>query len=121
MRQQITVFFFRWVANSISLAIAVWLNLISINGQTMALLLAAILLAVLNALLKPLLIIISLPLIAITLGFFLIIVNGIVIYTLSFVYPPLEITNFINAMVAGIIVGLVNYIVTITYERLTDS
>jgi uncharacterized membrane protein YvlD (DUF360 family) len=42
-------------------------------------------------------------------------------YLLSVLYSPIDITNFWYAMVAGIVIGLVNYIVTITYERFVSN
>ena len=117
MTNQFIQFISRWVANSLGLAAATALNILTINGGLLFLIVSGLLLALLNAIIKPILIIISLPLIAVSLGFFLIIINGIVVFILNAIYPPLTIQNFLYAMVAGIIVGLVNYIVTIVYER----
>ncbi len=117
MTNQFIQFITRWVANCLGLAVATTFNIIMINGGVRFLIVSGLLLALLNAIIKPILIIISLPLIAVSLGFFLIIINGIVVYLLNVIYPPLYIHNFWYAIVAGIIVGLVNYIVTIVYER----
>lgn len=117
MQKQLLQFISRWAANSLGLAASTAIGIITLTGGVRYILISGLLLALLNALVKPLLIIISLPLIAISLGFFLIVINGIVMYLLSLIYSPLEIDNFWMAMVAGIIIGLVNYIVTITYER----
>ena len=117
MVQQLLQFISRWAVNCLGLAIATALNIISINGGIKFLVVSGLLLALLNAIIKPILIIVSLPLIAISLGFFLIIINGLIVFLLNAIYPPLDIQNFWYAMVAGIIVGLVNYIVTIVYER----
>ena len=117
MAKQILTLFTRWVANSLGLWLAVYWGLIAINGGSQSYIIAALLLAVLNALLKPLLIILTLPLIAITLGFFLIVINAVVIYVLSLFYNNLVLDSFLYTMLAGIVVGLVNYIVTILFER----
>jgi putative membrane protein len=121
MLKQLAQFLTRWAANCLGLAAAVALNILSISGGARYLVVSGLLLALLNAVIKPILIIVSLPLIALTLGFFLIIINGLVVYVLSIMYPPMEIQNLWFAMVAGIIVGLVNYIVTIVYERFTTN
>ncbi len=115
--QQFIQFMSRWIANCLGIAAATALNIISISGGIKFLIISGLLLALLNAVIKPILIIISLPLIAVSLGFFLIIINGLIVFILNIIYPPLDIQNFWYAMVAGIIVGLVNYIVTIVYER----
>jgi len=121
MRKQFILFLTRTAANYAGLAISAYAGILTINGGVRTYIIGALLLAVLNAIVKPLLIIISLPLIAVTVGLFLIIINGVVLYILSFLYLPLEINNFWWAMVAGIVIGLVNYIVTIIYERLVSD
>lgn len=121
MLKQLAQFISRWAANSIGLIICSAIGIISIADSWTYVAISAFLLAVLNAIIKPLLIIVSLPLIALSLGFFLIVINGIIMYLLSILYSPIDITNFWYAMVAGIVIGLVNYIVTITYERFVSN
>jgi putative membrane protein len=117
MFKQILTLLTRWVANSLGLWLAVYWGLIAINGGSKSFIIGGLLLAILNALLKPLLIILTLPLIAVTLGFFLIVINAAVIYVLSLFYSSLILDSFLYTMLAGIVVGLVNYIVTIIFER----
>jgi putative membrane protein len=121
MIKQLAQFISRWAANCIGLVVCSVIGIITIDDSFIYLIISGVLLAVLNAVIKPLLIIISLPLIALSLGFFLIVINGIIMYLLSILYSPIEITNFWFAMVAGIVIGLVNYIVTITYERFVSN
>jgi putative membrane protein len=121
MIKQFAQFVSRWAANSIGLIICSAVGIISVTNSWAGVAISAFLLAVLNAIIKPLLIIVSLPLIALSLGFFLIVINGLIMYLLSVLYSPIDITNFWYAMVAGIVIGLVNYIVTITYERFVSN
>ena len=121
MLKQLIQFISRWVVNSLSLTLCAYLTIVDVSGGVASFVIAGLLLAILNAVIKPMLIIFSLPLIALTLGFFLIIINGLVMYLLSLLYDPLVFQNFWYAMVAGIVIGLVNYIVTILYERLVSN
>ena len=118
MLQQLIVLLIRWLANASGLWLAQYLNLLTYGSSLFNLLLAALILAILNALLKPLLIIFTLPAIALTLGFFLIIINGVIIWLLDLLYKPLNVSSFWAAVLAGIVVGLVNYIVTIVMEAI---
>jgi putative membrane protein len=102
----------------LAILLCVTIGVIQIDGSWWNAFIFAILLAAINAVLKPFIIIFTLPIIAFTLGFFLIVINGILIYILSLVYGPINISNLWYAIVAGIVVGLLNYIVTIMYERL---
>jgi len=81
------------------------------------LVLSALLLSVINALLKPLLMVISLPFIALSLGLFTVVVNGALIWLVSVLVGPFTVGNFTGAVLAGLIIGLLNYILTIILDR----
>lgn len=73
--------------------------------------LAGLVFSIVNAVLKPVVVILSLPAILLTLGLFTLVVNGLMVYvSLAFV-PDLSMT-FFNSILAGIILSLVNYIVS---------
>jgi len=74
-------------------------------------------LAIVNAIIKPLVVILSLPAILLTLGLFMIIINGLMVLLVSKLYSPLHVTNFFAAIVAGMVIGLVNYLVTTILEE----
>lgn len=74
-------------------------------------LLTGFVLSLVNVLLKPLLIILSLPAILLTLGLFTLIVNGFVVYLAAILVPGLQI-DFWPAVLAGMIISLINYVLT---------
>lgn len=78
---------------------------------------AGLILALLNAIIKPFLVIISLPAILFSLGIFMIIINGFMVFIASRLYHPLHITNFWSAIFAGMVIGLVNYLVSKVIEK----
>lgn len=73
--------------------------------------------AVVNAIIKPLVILLSLPAILFSLGLFMIVINGLMVMLVSKVYSSLHVTNFGAAMLAGMVIGLVNYLVTTILEE----
>lgn len=85
---------------------------ISYGSRGEAIVIAGLVLAIINALLKPVLVIFSLPALLVSLGLFMVIINGVTVYIASKLYTPLHITNFWAAVFAGIIIGMVNYLVT---------
>lgn len=107
-------FVIRWLVSSLGLWIAAGLlaGRLSYNGSLEVILIAGLVLAIINTLIKPLLVIISLPAILVTLGLFMIIINGLTVYITSRLYPSLHLSSFLAAILAGIIVGLVNFLVT---------
>lgn len=121
MGKQIVKLIARWAANSLGLWAASFLGLLSLSGGAKSYIIAGLILALLNAVLKPILIIFTLPIIALTLGLFLIIINAIILYVLSIFFSSLVLDSFIYTMLAGIVIGLVNYIVTFMFERLIDN
>lgn len=114
MRQLVIRFLIRWFASSLGLWLAAELlsSHISVGSTFGAVLAAGFLLAAINTVLKPLLIVLSLPALLLTLGLFMLIINGGTVYLVSLLYPPLHITSFWAAVFAGIVIGLVNYMVT---------
>lgn len=108
--------FLRWLANLVGLWLIFKAGLIDRNPGLVAIFFGALILALLNALLKPLLVVFTLPAIALTLGFFLIIINGLIFYIAGLVYSPLKVSSFWVAVLAGLVIGLVNYSLTLLLE-----
>lgn len=73
---------------------------------------AGFFLALVNMFIKPVLVFLSIPAILITLGFFMLVVNGLLILIVSWIYDPLYVRDLWVAIVAGMIIGLVNFLVT---------
>ena len=119
MKTPLGRFVVRWLVCSLGLFIAAGLLGSSINygNELHVIIVAGLVLAVINIVLKPLIIIFSLPAILFTLGLFMIIVNGLTVYIASKLYHPLHITNFWAAVFAGVVIGLVNYLVTAILEE----
>ena len=113
-------FFLRWVVCSLGIWIAVGLlgtDKISYGSKLSTILIAGFVIAVVNVFVKPLVVILSLPAILLSLGLFMIIVNGLMVFIASKLYTPLHVTNFWVAILAGMIIGLVNYLVTAIIEE----
>lgn len=76
------------------------------NGQ---LLLAAVLLGVVNAVVRPVAFVLTLPITVITLGLFLLVLNAAMIGLVALIVPGFTISGFWTAVGAAIIVGLVSW------------
>jgi putative membrane protein len=121
MRSQLYRFLSRWLVCSLGLWIAAGFlsNSITTENRLEDTIIAGLFLAIINIVLKPLLVVLSLPAIVVTLGLFMIIVNGVTVFIVSKLYSPLHITNFWAAVFAGMVIGLVNYLVTTILESRT--
>lgn len=120
-RRPLVRFLIRWLVCSLGLWIAAAFlsNSISYGNQLSVIVIAGLILAVINVFIKPILVIFSLPALIFTLGLFMIIINGLTVYIASKLYEPLQITNFWAAVFAGMVIGLVNYLVTAILEDRT--
>lgn len=110
-------FLLRWFISALGLWIAAGLlGSVTYGNRLGVIIIAGAVLALLNAVLRPILILLSVPAILLTLGIFMLVINGFMVYLVSKLYTPLHITSFGAAIVAGIIIGLVNYLVTAILE-----
>lgn len=111
-------FLVRWVVCSLGLWIAAGLlgSRVEYGSNFRVILIAGLILALVNAILRPLVVILSLPAILFTLGIFMLFINGFMVFLVSKLYPSLQITSFWVAILAGMIIGLVNYLVTAILE-----
>jgi len=120
MRKQFTVFLIRWLLNSFGLWLAVRLlgtgySEAQINAGVAAFLLAGLIFSIVNTVLRPIVVILSLPAILLTLGLFMLVVNGILVYISLKLSPGLHMT-FFHSILTGMILSLINYIVSSVLE-----
>jgi putative membrane protein len=118
MKNPFVRFLLRWFVCSLGLWIAAGLlaERITYQNELKVIVVAGLILAIINAIIRPLLVILSLPAILLSLGLFMIVINGFTVFLASKLYEPLQVTNFWAAMLAGIIIGLVNYLVSAILE-----
>lgn len=111
-------FLIRWFVCSLGLWIAAGFLSSSISyDSATTIVVAGLILAIINIVIKPLLVILSLPAILLSLGLFMIIINGLTVFLAGWLYSPLHITSFWAAVFAGIMIGLVNYLVSAILEE----
>ena len=67
-----------------------------------------IVLVIVNALVKPILLFLTLPITILTLGFFLIILNGILILFVSSMVPGFRVQNIFWAILFSLVLSVVN-------------
>jgi putative membrane protein len=75
-----------------------------------AALLAALVLGIVNALVRPILVLITLPITILTLGLFLIVINALMLLLTGALVPGLRIDGFGAALLGGLLLGLFNLV-----------
>lgn len=114
MRAQLLFFILRWLLISFGLWIASRLldgSFEDTGATTGTFLIAGLVLSLVNTLIKPVIVVLSLPAILVTLGLFMLIVNGFMVYIALKFVPGLDVT-FWGAVLSGMIISLINYILT---------
>lgn len=118
MRKQFRRFLVRWVFNSIGLWVAFKLlgtgfEDVFISVGVVGFLVAGLIFSMVNSILKPILVILSLPAILLSLGLFMLVLNGILVYISIRITPGFSMT-LENSVITGMLLSLINYIVSTT-------
>jgi putative membrane protein len=104
----------RFIVRVIFGALGLWIAKEMVAGiyvhDATALFLAALLLGVVNAFVRPVVVILTLPLTIVTLGLFLLIVNAGMIWLVSLVVPGFAVHGLIAGVLAAIITGISSWI-----------
>lgn len=101
-------FVISWFVNALALSAAAWLLPgIELVGAFAQVLWVALLFGLLNALLKPILLLLSLPILIITLGLFAFVVNAAVLMITARLTDHLQVSGFGWALLGSLIVSLV--------------
>lgn len=103
--------FLKILTSSLAIFFTAWLlkSGITIDNYPTALILA-IVLAILNTFLKPILIFLTIPFTIVTLGFFLLVINAVIVLIASDFVPGFKVQGFWWALLFSIIVTFVNSI-----------
>jgi len=106
-------FIIRMVANAIAILLIAYLlpRVVGADG-VMAALGAAFVLGLVNAVIRPVFILLTLPLTIITLGLFLFVVNGLLLWGVAAVVPGFHVNGFLGAVVGSILISAISWILT---------
>jgi putative membrane protein len=80
-------------------------------------LLAAVVLGIVNFLVRPILVVITLPITILTLGLFLIIINALMLMLTSVLVPGFRVEGFVAAIIGGLLLGLFNLLASAVLNR----
>lgn len=106
----------RIILHWIILSVAVWVTTQLISGVTVdpiwvALIVGACL-TLFNMFLRPIISILTLPINVLTLGFFSLLVNGIVFWYLGTIVRGFSVTAFSAAFIGALLVTIINWVIT---------
>lgn len=101
----------RWVLSAASIiAVAYLVPGIAVRSFGTALIVAVVL-GLVNATIRPILILLTLPLTIVTLGLFVIVINALMLWLVASIVKGFDITNFSSAVLGAVLIMLFSWIV----------
>lgn len=111
-------FVIRWFVTAVSVFVAAWMvpgiNYTSFTSLAMA----SLLLGIINALVRPVLLILCLPLILVTMGFFILVLNALLLWFVSGILPAGQFTveGFWAAFWGALVISIVSWILSVFFR-----
>jgi putative membrane protein len=104
------IFLIRWVLYTVAILISAYLLPgVSVRGFWAAVV-TALVLGLINAILKPLLILLTLPITLLTLGLFTFVINALLVMLTSAIVPGFDVRNFWWALLFSLILSIIHFI-----------
>ncbi len=100
----------RWLVNTLALFLVVTVVPNFTYRSWLSLAIAAAVLGLLNALVRPILFVLTLPLTVLTLGLFLLILNAIMLELTAWLVPGFDIQGFGWAIVGAVVLSIISLV-----------
>ena len=111
----------RFLLHTVVLAVAIWITANVVPGVVVtswsSLAIAALVLGVINAVVRPILLILTFPITVLTLGLFYLVVNGLAFGLAAALVPGFEIQSWTAAILGALLTSLVSWFIGIFVKR----
>ena len=103
-----------FLLRALIVALGLWLATVWVNGVSIdtpgTLILAGVLLGMVNSIVRPIAIVLTLPMTIITLGLFLLIINAGMVALVAWMLPGMHVAGFWSAFWTSVLVSLVSFV-----------
>ncbi len=107
-------FLLRWLITSLAVLLVTQLGWVGVQADGwMPLLAASLLLGILNAVVRPVLLLLSLPLILLTMGLFLLVINAITLALVGVLIPGFHVDGFWAALFGALLISIVSGVLSL--------
>ncbi|MDP3742947.1 MAG: phage holin family protein [Methylotenera sp.] len=101
-----------WLLNALALlAVAYFVPNIHVAGFTTALV-AALVIGLVNMLIRPILVILTLPITILTLGLFILVINGVLFYAVGHWLQGFEVRTLMAGIIGAIVYSVLSWLLT---------
>jgi len=101
-----------WLVNTLTLFVLPHLlDTVRVDSFTTALT-AALVLGLVNTLIRPIILVLTLPITFVTLGLFIFVVNGLMFWAVADIVPGFQVTSFGAAIIAAFVYSVVSWLLS---------
>ena len=110
MSPRLRKFIQSWAINTLAVAVAAFIVPgIDYHQQALNLIIASLLLGILNAFIRPILLLMALPLLIVTLGLFILVINAVLLWFVGQISPDhFVVKDFRSAFWGALIIGVIS-------------
>lgn len=115
-------FIIRLLINAIALACISYLSVAGVHADGIqALLIGAVVLGIANAVLKPILLVVSCPLEILSLGLFTLVINAVIFYWVLKLIGGWVVPGFMSAFWAALVMSIISWILSLVLGERRDE
>ena len=103
-------FLIHWLVTAVALLVSARLVPGIGFSSTQILLISALVLGLVNAIVRPVMVFLTLPITVLTLGLFLLVVNGIALAIAAWLVPGFRVASLGSAVLGALVISLVSYL-----------
>ncbi len=108
----------KWLLSAAALLLVAYLySGVQVNSFTAALV-AAFVIGLFNIILRPVLVVLTLPVTVVTLGLFLFVINALMFWAAAYVLDGFQVSGFVGALVGSLIYSVLGIVIDSALERL---
>lgn len=101
--------FFHWIVSAVAIVIAAYL-VPGVETTVFGALIAAVVLGALNLFIRPILVVLTLPITLVTLGLFSLVINAFLVIAASELVPGFSVFGFWSAFFFAIVLAMINWV-----------
>ena len=108
----------RLLLSSLAVGLTAWMMHPDVTIEPWwAVVLVAIVLGLINALVRPIVKLLSLPITILTLGLFIFVINGLMVWLCSSLLPQFTVDGFVTALLFSIVLSVVSWLINIIIKK----
>jgi putative membrane protein len=106
-------FLVRMGANAIAILLITYLlpSVMSADGA-LAAIAAAFVLGLVNAVIRPIFVLLTFPITVVSLGIFLLVINGLLLWLVTAIVPGFHVSGFFGAIAGSLLVSVISWVLT---------